>query len=189
MIGTFPLRRPKDKTADLNVVAPNDIVTYTITVQNANKAGNAAAVWVNDTLPSTLTYISDTSGQAPSINGNTYGYVFYNLSGGNQISFDILARVDTSAQDGVDINNLVQVEYTDQFNVSHGDDSDVADSQVQRPHITVSKVANTYFAGPGDTVVYTIYYNNTGSKKANDVWINDTLPYNTTYGSSSAAYN
>jgi uncharacterized repeat protein (TIGR01451 family) len=39
----------------------------------------------------------------------------------------------------------------------------------------------------GDSIQYTIYYNNTGSVNAGGVWINDTLPAGVTYGSASPA--
>jgi uncharacterized repeat protein (TIGR01451 family) len=65
--------------------------------------------------------------------------------------------------------------------------SSVATASVtcSRPVIAVSKVADLPTPSLGDTVVYTIYYNNTGSATAGSVWINDTLPSGVTFVSAS----
>ena len=48
-----------------------------------NPTGNYSYyVWVNDTLPAGVTYVSDTSGLTPTVNGDTYTYPFTNLAGG-----------------------------------------------------------------------------------------------------------
>ncbi|MDG6220262.1 MAG: hypothetical protein QCI38_02280, partial [Candidatus Thermoplasmatota archaeon] len=49
------------------------------------------------------------------------------------------------------------------------------------PQIIISKVANVTSASAGETVTYTIYYNNTGFGTASDVWVNDTLPAGVIY--------
>ena len=53
-----------------------------------------------------------------------------------------------------------------------------------RPTIVVAKTANRATAAPGDQIVYTVYYNNTNTGRANHVWINDTLPAQVTFVSS-----
>jgi uncharacterized repeat protein (TIGR01451 family) len=52
----------------------------------------------------------------------------------------------------------------------------------------VEKVVDRTNATAGDTLVYTIYYNNTGSVNASNVWVNDTLPQWIDYVSSSVPY-
>ena len=47
--------------------------------------------------------------------------------------------------------------------------------------IRVEKTASPSVAPPGSIVIYTIYFNNTGSAAAQRVWINDTLPNEVTY--------
>jgi uncharacterized repeat protein (TIGR01451 family) len=58
-----------------------------------------------------------------------------------------------------------------------------------RPDIIVSKTADKTEASPGETIVYTINYDNTGDGNAKTVWINDTLPNYATYQSSSEPYD
>jgi uncharacterized repeat protein (TIGR01451 family) len=57
-----------------------------------------------------------------------------------------------------------------------------------RPTIALAKTANRAVAFPGDTIIYTLYYNNTDIGMAKRVWINDTLPSGVAYVSSSVAY-
>ncbi len=54
-----------------------------------------------------------------------------------------------------------------------------------RPVIVVAKTVSPGTAAPGDSLTYEIYYNNTGTGRANSVWVNDTLPSGVTFSSSS----
>jgi uncharacterized repeat protein (TIGR01451 family) len=177
------------KGVDNRDAEPGDYLTYTITIKNKKKAATAAHVWVNDTLPSDVTYISDTSGQTPSVNGNTYSYLFTDLVQGEERSFTMTVQVNGDVQDGVAVVNNVNVDYTNPAGQYYGSDQSSVTTTCKRPDISVTKVADTDSANPGDTITYTIYYNNTGRKKAAHVWVNDTLPLNTTYQSSSEAYD
>jgi uncharacterized repeat protein (TIGR01451 family) len=58
-----------------------------------------------------------------------------------------------------------------------------------RPTFTFAKVASRAIASPGDTIVYTLYYNETDVGMAKRVWVNDTLPSGVTYVSSSVPFN
>ena len=51
----------------------------------------------------------------------------------------------------------------------------------------MEKIVDKPTALPGDTLTYTVFYNNTGSAVANHVWINDTLPVGVTYQSANPA--
>jgi len=81
--------------------------------------------------------------------------------------------------------NRADLEYTDQLNRKMTSSSAWRNLTVQRPVITVAKIGDKTTALPGDTIVYTIFYNNTGSANAQHVWINDTLPSDVTFLSSS----
>jgi len=53
------------------------------------------------------------------------------------------------------------------------------------PVMTLSKRVNATVANGGESLQYTIWINNTGNAVADRVWVNDTLPANVTYVSSS----
>jgi len=57
-----------------------------------------------------------------------------------------------------------------------------------RPTMVVAKTASRTVAAPGQSIIYSLYYNNTNTGMAKNVWINDTLPSGVAYLSSSVAY-
>ncbi|MCK5038454.1 MAG: DUF11 domain-containing protein, partial [Thermoplasmata archaeon] len=174
------------KDVDSNTAEPGDYLNYTITISNKNRADTAAFVWVNDTLPSGVTYVSDTSGLTPTINGDTYTYPYTDLAGGVTITFVMTVRVDDTIADGTDLVNNVDADFTDSTGTPYGTDTDSVTTACVRPDISIVKVANTTTAYPGTLVTFTIWYNNTGGGSAGDVWLNDTIPPNTTFVSSSS---
>lgn len=159
---------------------PGEIVTYTINFNNIGD-GWAADVWVNDTLPAGIDYIS-ASIPPSSISGNTYTWYFSHVAPGPN-TFTITAQVNSSAAIGSVLTNLANLDYTDQRSRPMASSSDTWDIIVSTPlpAITVAKTVDSPTTSPGGTVIYTIYYNNTGSGNAGNVWINDTLPSDLTY--------
>ena len=176
-----------DKSVDSNTAEPGDYLNYTITLSNKRKGDTAAYVWVNDTLPSGVTYVSDTSGLTPTVNGDTYTYPYTNLAGGDTVTFVITVRVDDTTADGTNLLNNVDADFTDSSGTPYGTDTDSASTDCVRPDLSIEKVANTTTAYPGTLVTYTIWYNNTGGGNAGDVWINDTIPGGTIFQSSTPA--
>ena len=171
------------KTADRTTAAPGDPIVYTIYYNNTN-TGRANHVWVNDTLPAQVTFVS--SSAAPTGNsGQTYFWHFTNVGPNSLNSFTVTVRVNAGVGNGVIMVNRADLAYTDQLNRKMGGSSAWRNATVQRPVITVAKIGDKTTALPGDTIVYTIFYNNTGSASAQHVWINDTLPSDVTYLGSS----
>jgi uncharacterized repeat protein (TIGR01451 family) len=86
------------------------------------------------------------------------------------------------------MTNFVTLDYANEDEVwQPGSESNVSFTTA-RPIISVVKTVDKSEAQAGDTLNYTIYYNNTGSASAAHVWVNDTLPDNVTFQSSSEAY-
>ncbi len=171
------------KTADRATAAPGDTIGYTIYYNNTN-TGRANHVWVNDTLPAQVTFLG--SSAAPTGNsGQTYFWHFVNVGANSLNSFTVTVRVNSGVANGASMVNRADLEYTDQLNRKMTSSSAWRNLTVQRPVITVAKIGDKTTALPGDTIVYTIFYNNTGSANAQHVWINDTLPSDVTFLSSS----
>jgi uncharacterized repeat protein (TIGR01451 family) len=155
------------KVSDKTSAAPGEEVTYTVYYNNTGST-KAKNVWLNDTLPDGVTYISS-SRPYTSQNGNTY-------------------RFNDTVSDGVVMTNFVTLDYANEDEVwQPGSESNVSFTTA-RPIISVVKTVDKSEAQAGDTLNYTIYYNNTGSASAAHVWVNDTLPDNVTFQSSSEAY-
>ena len=56
-----------------------------------------------------------------------------------------------------------------------------------RPTFGFAKTVDAASSAPGDTVTYTVYYNNTDTGLAKNVWVNDTLPAGVTFIGASIA--
>ena len=173
------------KTANKVTAAPGDSITYTIYYNNTN-TGRSNHVWINDTLPAQVTYTSASA--APTGNsGQNYFWHFTNVAPNSLNLFTVTVSVNAGVANGVSLVNRAVLEYTDQLNQKMTGSSAWRNLTVSRPVITVAKIGDKATAVPGDTIVYTIFYNNTGSASAQDVWINDTLPADVTFLGSSAA--
>ena len=172
-----------EKTANRATAAPGDQITYTVYYNNTN-TGRANHVWINDTLPAQVTFVSS-SVPPGSFSGQVYRWHFTNVAPNSLNSLTITVRVNDGTGSGVVLVNRVDLAYKDQLNRNMGTSSAWRNVTTLRPVITVAKIGDKKTALPGDRIVYTIYYNNTGSASAQHVWINDTLPSGVTYVSSS----
>jgi uncharacterized repeat protein (TIGR01451 family) len=153
---------------------------------NNTDTGRANTVWVNDTLPTDVAFVSS-SVAYQSTDGKTYRWVFTNVAPLTPNSFTITVRVNGTAGNNQVLQNTVGLNYTDQLSRKLEPSVATANTTVVRPVIVVEKVVDKPNALPGDTLTYTIYYNNTGSAVASHVWINDTLPMGVTYQGASPA--
>jgi uncharacterized repeat protein (TIGR01451 family) len=172
------------KTASRSVAAPGQSILYAVYYNNTN-TGNAKTVWVNDTLPSGVTY---TTSSVPynSVSGSMYRWIFADVTPGAH-SFTITVAVTPATTDGQLLGNVVTLNYVDQVRRSLPGSTAWANTTVSRPTITVVKTATPGSARPGDPVTFTIYYNNTGSAAAGTVTIKDSLPNGMVYQSASLA--
>jgi uncharacterized repeat protein (TIGR01451 family) len=174
-----------EKDPDVTTADPGDVITYTIEYSN-NGSGNSAIIYINDTIPSSTVYVSSTPAYT-SVSGNTYTWIFYNVSTGNyQIILKL--RVLTGTADKIKMVNYVTMDYSDANKNFYPQENDTAVVTVTAPIMSISKIADVSTADPGDIITYTITYKNTGTGVAKYVWINDTIPTETVYNSSTPAY-
>src|SRR5205823_310664 len=89
---------------------PKDTVLFTVYLSNTGSQA-AQTVWMNDTLPSGFTYISDTAGSIPAITGYP-NYTFANLANGPH-AFTITVRVGVDVAPGTPLTNVAALAYTD----------------------------------------------------------------------------
>jgi uncharacterized repeat protein (TIGR01451 family) len=175
------------KTSDVAEADPGDEITYTIVFMNLGE-GNATNVWINDTIPAFTTLVSFTP--APYFNvDDTYGW-FYNLIGRNvTVTITIVVEVDVGTPDQTVLYNHVTLDYLDDNGNPLPQESAFADVTVTAPVLHLIKTANTSTADPGDTIIYTINYWNTGSGWATLIEIVDIIPSHTTFGNSSPSFD
>lgn len=171
------------KTGSRTTAAPGDLITYTVYYNNTD-TGRANHVWINDTLPSQVTYVSASAAPTGS-SGQTYRWHFTNVAPRSNNFFTVTVRVSDGTPNAASMVNRAVLEYTDQLNRKMTGSTAWFNVTCWRPVIQVAKIADKKVALPGDTIVYTIFYNNTGFASAAHVWINDTLPMDVTFLGSS----
>ncbi len=166
-----------EKTVDKSTCVPGDVLQYRIYFNNTGET-KADTVWINDTLPSYLDYLSDNSSQ---MGGTAIGteYIFHNVSVGTHW-FVINATVK-DAPDNTNISNYVHLDYTAPGGYKLNSSEDWANSTIVKPILEISARSNVSAAKAGDKVAYIIYFNNTGSADASHLWLNVSLPSDLTY--------
>ncbi len=98
-----------NKTADVRQARPGDMVNYTIWYNNSGPV--AKHVWINDTLPSLVTYVSATP--TPSlVSGNLVRWNFTTVTRGTY-RLDMSVNISISASIGTHLVNRVVLNYTD----------------------------------------------------------------------------
>jgi len=170
-----------EKRADKVSAYPNDLVTFTIWYNNTGN--DPANLWINDTLPAGMSYVSS-SLPYYSKSGSTYTWRLTGVAvGAHSLTITVvilgsaLGTLVNSAT--MDVKDVKGNAYARMFAS--------ASVKVLVPVFEMSKVAVAK-ATPYDLVTYTIWYNNTGNANASTLWVNDTLPAKSTYVSSSVPY-
>jgi uncharacterized repeat protein (TIGR01451 family) len=182
------------KVVDQSSASPGDLLTYTIFFNNTGQ-DEATWVWINDTLPMGVTRISDTANSVAGVifisrvydaGNRTWLYIFASVLPGDH-SFDITVLINPAVMDGTLLNNTVTCDYSIENGFRFERTTDWAVTIVNRPIISFGKVADVYYTTLGDFVNYTIYFNNTGSGSAANIWIYDILPNEVSYISENAS--
>ena len=165
-----------------NPVARDDALRYQITFDNQGTAP-AALVWINDTLPQGAAYVGDNARTLLSTydpvlsrrdSGHLY-YVFRNVQPNDPLlqprSFTVTVMVSQTVNDGDQICNHVELDYTDWDSSRLTSSSADSCANVMIPNI-VFTVQGTPAADPGDFVTYNVTITNIGSGMAKQVWLN-----------------
>lgn len=172
------------KTVSAATAVPGMYLTYTLAYNNTGALSKVA--WINDTLPAGVTFVSSSLPPA-SVSGSTLRWIITNTLPNSNHVLTVTVQVNGNGPDGSLQTNVASLTYTDQLRQVMGTVQAWANFTVQRPLITVAKTVSPANAVPGQTVTYTIYYNNTGSANAGTVSIVDRLPSGLVVVSSSPA--
>ncbi|MFO7991735.1 MAG: hypothetical protein R6U61_05520, partial [Thermoplasmata archaeon] len=172
------------KTVDRHSVDPGDGIVYTIYYNNTGSEP-AANVWINDTLDSNLEYMGDDSGVSPILARQTLSWHLTDVDVGEHY-FQINCRVKTGSEDETVIQNSFDIEYRDYAGNSYGNSSNVVESRVSSPVMTIGKSVSAERARANDELEYVVYFNNIGTGMARDVWVNDTLSRHLEYNNDSS---
>ena len=181
-----------DHEADLGIIKivsnstpkRGDNITWTITVKN-NGPYDAVDVYVNDTLPKGLVWISDNGNGT--YNHNTGIWTIGTLTNQSSLTLTIVTLVNIT---NTTITNVAVVDSdTNDPNPENNTDNDTVKVRPEAD-LLVYKFVNNHNSNYNDEIVWTIYVHNNGPDTAVDAYVYDELPaglkynkYNATMGS------
>ena len=152
------------------ITGPGDLIEYNITYNNTG-TGTAKDLWLDMTLDKNLTLVSSSNEAAR--NGTIWNIT--NVAAGAKGNVTVTAKANVSVADGTKLRSKLDVEFSMPNGVKpSGFYIGVVETTVARPVLLVSKTVDLATALPGDTIVYKVRYNNTGSA-AGKVTITDVL--------------
>ena len=189
-----------DKTAAPPVVTPGDPVTFDITVTNAGPS-LARDVVVEDTLPVSLTYVSDSAG-CDTVGLPTLSCALGDMAPGVSVSFDVTATVEAGLE-GQTVSNTATVQLTgggSDPDLTNNSDTTMFDVE-QEADLSITKTGFGEVVLPGSPpdlavmadavsagqrLTYTLHVTNTGPADAPAVVVTDSLPAGVSYVSDDA---
>lgn len=172
------------KSVDLAFAKPNDVLTYTLTLNNS---GNVAAsnVIITDIIPAGTTFIpgslTGATGTPPTLtlltpiapNGSTT--VTFKVNVGATIP------VPNPLVNSATVAFTFTVDPASPNGASGNSSSNAVTTQINGAIVATTKTADLAYAAPGDIITYTLLLSNSGNTAANSVVITDSIPTGTTF--------
>ena len=166
------------KTDNRTNAAPNDVLTYLITLQNTSPT-TATNVMVTDLLPSNLTFVLATNNG--SLNGQNVVWNNLTVNGNSSISLTLQARVNSTATNGIVLTNVAQIS----GGLSATDTTTVQGGTVDPNNVTIDLTDDRDPVEPNESFCYTLRITNLNSSQLDDQTITQTLDGKTEHQSSS----
>ncbi|MAT41871.1 MAG: hypothetical protein CL609_05985 [Anaerolineaceae bacterium] len=170
---------------------PGSTLTYTLSYENHGN-GPATGVVITETVPNNATFTTtgSTAGWSCSDGagaGTTCTLPIGNLAAGATGSATFVVIVDSSVP--ADVTQIVndvsiagnETEPTPDDNPNSDSDTDTLTAAVDLTLTKIDDVADGDSVNPGDTIIYTLTYDNIGNRDATGVEIVDDVPANTTF--------
>jgi len=158
-------------------VLPGELITYTIAVTNTGSI-TASNIVITDVLPSSLTYVSDTSGITPTTpTAGTYVWRLpSNLGADDRTSFNLRTRVaNTLSSPTAEISNSVRVATSSpEANLSNNVAEDI-NTSTGTATIGITLSVSPSQVRTAQNATYTIRVTNSGNALVTDVVIEDTF--------------
>ncbi|RKZ09952.1 hypothetical protein DRQ32_07645, partial [bacterium] len=142
---------------------------------NNNGNANATNTLIQDLLPANTSFVSASDGGS-----NTLGVISwpaFTLNTGVSDSVTLTVLVDSPLDNGTEIYNIASLESDQTAPVTNHATSSVQST----PLLSLGKGADRSLAEPGEQVVYSLDYGNSGNANATGVTLADWLPANTSF--------
>src|SRR5436309_6863439 len=132
--------------------------------------------WRNDTLPSGLTYVSDTASSVPIVSGRNVYFRFTNMSALATWTFTLIAVAGPTLVRGSTLTNVASLNYTNSIGALLPPQMASWSVVAHAPLISSGTVTiGSTRATPSDIVAATVSFANVGDEPAQNVWANLTL--------------
>ncbi|RLA25460.1 MAG: hypothetical protein DRQ62_02470, partial [Gammaproteobacteria bacterium] len=174
-----------EKTAAETTVNPGDLIHYTIEPR-LFRTNKATDVVITDPIPVATSFVSVTGGGVydPNSTRPTVTWTFPEFNQGQKPSFELIVQVDNPTAATEVVNTITIVGNDSDHNPIDGDTGSVTVPIGESPFIELTKTANAENFAPGEQIIYTIAYQNTGNLEAVNAVLSDPLPRSTIYVSS-----
>lgn len=172
-----------NKTADKTFVQPNDELSYTIAFSNIGKTELVNLILTDD-LPSETEFISASNGGRLSNNVENEKVIWElgNLSPGEKAQVSLKVKINGGVKNDQLITNTASID-------SDGQSAPKTDQARVRvrlsPVLSLTKLVSAEYVMPGETITYTLQYENKGNATANNLLILDAIPENARFVSAS----
>ncbi|RLA56773.1 MAG: hypothetical protein DRR04_13815, partial [Gammaproteobacteria bacterium] len=175
-------RRPKltlTKTANSDFVEAGATTVFTLEFENTGSS-EAFNVVLEDQVPDHTIFIDATGGGSYDPVLDKVSWNFATVQVGEKAQVTLTIGVDVGLADGTVIHNSATVDSDETQPVTASDSVTVR----RTPVLSLDKTSGVDFIGPGETLTYTLSYTNIGNASAFNVVLEDPIPANTSYVSS-----
>lgn len=155
-----------------------DEVTYEIEITNTG-GSTAYDVEVSDILPQGLTYVS--SDPAGNESGGVVSWTgLSDIASGGSLTVEVTAEIDFGIHEHTQLIDVAMVRWEDAGDNPYGPETDTVTTLVG-PALRISKNAVLRYAFPGETITYTVNYENASGNNLTGVKVIETYDENVEY--------
>ena len=173
-----PILALSQSSVPAGAVHSNQTVVFTIGLMNSGDA--AQTIWLNDTLPSGLAYVSDTATVRPTVAGGQVRWTFPGMPAGTSapayLNFTMTARAAAALPEGASLPNTIRVNDTSLNGLLMPEQISVLPLTLASPVIPAASASfGARFAVPNVPLPLYVNFTNGGNEPAATTWINLTL--------------
>ena len=171
------------KAVNATVAQPADQLTYTLSYKND---GNITALQVvlTDELPPRTSFVSSTAGGTYDASTRTVSWSVGDIEAGESGTVTFVVGLDSVFPSGqTAVINRGNASSSNALSVVSNDVTTIVEAS---PRVSVVKAVDRVVAAPGDRLIYTLAYDNSGRANATGVVISDPLPPRTSFVSATA---
>lgn len=165
------------KTVDKAFADINEVLTYTVTINNPNNFAVSNVV-MTDATPGGTTYIGNLTVSAPFTGTDpATGITITSIPANSSVTVSWQVQVGNTPPTPNPITNVANISVPGGTSGS----TNVVTTQISHAAVSTMKMVDKAFAAPGDILNYTLTLNNLGNTSANNVVVTDAIPAGTTF--------